>query len=64
MKKAFLIVAVLFSQCAFAQNNSTPHLLKNDGKVRLIVNNEPLLLLSGELHNSSTGSAHRMRIFG
>ena len=30
MKSTFLMVAILFSQIAIAQNKSNPHLLKND----------------------------------
>ena len=36
-----------------AQNNSIPHLEKNNNTVRLIVHNNPFLIHGGELGNSS-----------
>lgn len=55
MKKIILIRAFLFSLLASAQN-TMPHL---DGG-KLIVDSEPYVMLAGELHNSSTGSLHKM----
>lgn len=44
-----------------AQNNTLPHLETNkQGQTHLIVEGQPYLMLAGELHNSSTGSAHYM----
>lgn len=62
MKSLILILAVtLFSNFCFAQSKSIPHLEKRNGKVQLIVDDEPFFMFSGELHNSSTGSAHYMQ---
>lgn len=62
MKSLVLILTViLFSSFCFAQTKSIPRLEKQNGKVQLIVNDEPFFMFSGELHNSSTGSAHYMR---
>lgn len=59
--KQLLFMLFLSLNIAFAQNKSIPHLETKNGNVQLIVNNQPFLMLSGELHNSSTGSAHYMR---
>ena len=61
MKKIVLLIAVLSSQLIIAQTKFLPHLEKKDGNVQLIVNDKPFFMLSGELHNSSTGSAYYMR---
>jgi hypothetical protein len=61
MKLLLSIAAVLSLNLALAQNKSIPHLEKIGGTVQLVVNNELFLMLSGELHNSSAGSAHYMR---
>jgi len=61
MKIIILIVVVLFGNIAYAQNNSMPHLEKKDGRVQLIVGDDPFLMFAGELHNSSAGSAPYMR---
>ena len=45
---------------AEAQENAFPHLQKNHGCWELMVDGQPYLMLAGELHNSSTGSAHYM----
>jgi beta-galactosidase GanA len=61
MKNIFLFITVLFCNYSIAQNSSIPHLEKKDVLVQLVVNDQSFLMMSGELHNSSTGSAHYMR---
>lgn len=61
MKTLLSVIAILSLNLAIAQNKSLPHLEKRGGAVQLVVNNEPFLMLAGELHNSSAGSAHYMR---
>ena len=44
-----------------AQQKALPQLVTNrQGQTHLIVDGQPFLMLGGELHNSSTGSAHYM----
>jgi len=45
---------------ANSQKQGLPRLEKKNGKTELIVDGKPFLMLSGELHNSSAGSAHYM----
>lgn len=61
MRQILIVIAVLFCQAIIAQTSSVPHLENRNGSVQLIVDNEPFYMLAGELHNSSTGSAHYMR---
>lgn len=61
MKRIIFIGAVLIWNIAIAQPKSIPHLEKIGGAVQLVVDNEPFRMLTGELHNSSAGSAHYMR---
>lgn len=61
MKYTISILIILSTLFGTAQNTSLPHLEQQNGQSLLIVNGEPFLMLSGELHNSSTGSAHYMR---
>jgi hypothetical protein len=61
MKSILLFITVLFCNYSIAQISSIPHLGKKGGMVQLFVNDQPFLMLSGELHNSSAGSAHYMR---
>jgi len=61
MKQLLFIIAILSLNIAVAQNKSVPHLENKNGSVQLIVNNQSFLMFSGELHNSSAGSAHYMR---
>lgn len=61
MKQILFLIAMLNFSVAIAQNNTIPHLETKGGSVQLTVNNQPFLMLSGELHNSSAGSAHYMR---
>lgn len=44
-----------------SQNRSIPHLEKQANPIKLIVRDKPILLLAGELHNSSTSGAAFMR---
>jgi hypothetical protein len=52
-----------FTLVANAQSNeqTIPHLEKQGSAARLVVNGKPILLLCGELHNSSTGGLDYMR---
>jgi len=61
MKNLLFLIAILSFNFAIAQSKSIPHLEKIGGTVQLVVDNEPFRMFSGELHNSSTGSAHYMR---
>jgi len=61
MKQLLFLIAILSLNIVVAQNKSLPHLENRNGNTQLMVNNQPFLMLSGELHNSSTGSAHYMR---
>jgi len=61
MKQLLFIIAILSLNIGVAQNKSVPHLENKNGSVQLIVNNQSFLMFSGELHNSSAGSAHYMR---
>lgn len=61
MKQLLFLIAILSLNITVAQNKSVPHLENKNGSVQLIVNNQSFLMFSGELHNSSTGSAHYMR---
>lgn len=61
MKSILIFITVLFCNYSIAQISSIPHLGKKGGMVQLFVNDQPFLMLSGELHNSSAGSAHYMR---
>tara|TARA_R110000822_G_scaffold279554_3_gene401266 strand:+ start:573 stop:2384 length:1812 start_codon:yes stop_codon:yes gene_type:complete len=60
-REIFLMIVLGFSQITTGQKKEIPHLEKLNGTVQLIVNNEPFTMLSGELHNSSTGSEHYMQ---
>lgn len=58
MKKvSFLTVLLLifFLSVGRAQNN-IPHLQKSGNTIHLIVNNKPLLMIAGELHNSTSST--------
>lgn len=61
MKQLLFLIAILSFNMVFAQNKPIPHLETKNGNVQLIADNQPFLMLAGELHNSSTGSAHYMR---
>ena len=63
MKKLLSLTLSLLmaSGTMLAQDASLPHLETNkQGQTHLIVDGQPFLMLGGELHNSSTGSAQYM----
>ena len=60
MKGILIFIAVVLSNYSIAQISSVPHLAKKGGVMQLFVNDQSFLMLSGELHNSSAGSAHYM----
>lgn len=60
--KNLMVVFVLLITCnSYAQKSTLPHLKKINGQTEIIVDGKPFLMFAGELHNSSTGSAHIMR---
>lgn len=61
MKNLLFILALFSLRLVVAQTSSIPHLEEKDGKIQLIVHDKPFLVLSGELHNSTAGSAYAMR---
>ena len=62
MKFLFAIVLSFVFVSIKAQITGTgiPHLEKRNGQTQLVVDGKPFLMLAVELHNSATGSAHRM----
>jgi hypothetical protein len=62
MKKltAFLIMLLTITSLN-AQKSSIPHLKRVGNTTQLMVNDVSFLMRAGELHNSSTGSAHHMK---
>src|SRR3954462_12893620 len=62
-------VALVFSLALFmgiratilAQSNAAPHLEKRGSATQLIVDGKPFLILSGELHNSSSSNLDYMK---
>ena len=61
MKKLFLsLLCMAGMTLAMAQNNAIPHLETINGVKHMVVDGKPFLMLSGELHNSTGGSAHYM----
>lgn len=61
MKNLFLCIVFFAASNLFAQKTSLPYLEKQNGKTEFLVDGKPFLMFAGELHNSSTGSAHSMR---
>ncbi len=63
MKKIFLIIAISFAAqlSCIAQIQGIPHLIKKGATQQLMVNNEPFLILGGELGNSSASSIEYMQ---
>lgn len=62
MKKASILLfsfLILFLTKGNTQNN-IPHLKKNGKATQLIVNNEPFLMIAGEVHNSSASTIEYM----
>jgi beta-galactosidase GanA len=56
-----LLLASLQTAVVFAQQNDVPHLEKRGAATQLIVDGKPFLILSGELHNSSSSSLEYMQ---
>jgi beta-galactosidase GanA len=61
-----LLIAVLFfsfiqGQAQTAALNNLPRLVKKENAVQLLVNNEPYLIMGGELGNSSASGSEYMR---
>lgn len=59
--KLITLVLCLMAGSALAQEPSMPHMADLGHGQQLIVDGKPFVMLSGEIHNSSTGSAHYMR---
>ena len=63
--KPFLLPTLLLSAALgltiYAQQNAAPHLEKRGAATQLIVDGKPFLMLSGELHNSSSSSLDYMK---
>ena len=57
---AIALSLVLIGARAQMADPAIPHLDKRNGQMQLIVDGKPFLMLAAELHNSATGSAHRM----
>ena len=58
----FLVLSLCLAPLAvWAQENGTPHLEKRGAATQLIVDGKPFLMLSGELHNSSSSSLEYMK---
>lgn len=60
MKRIFLLSASLFILLTTVAQNPIPHLEKKGSATQLIVNNQPFLILGGELGNSSASSTEYM----
>ena len=56
-----LLFTVLQTAALRAQDASLPHLEKRGAATQLIVDGKPFLMLSGELHNSSSSSLEYMK---
>jgi beta-galactosidase GanA len=60
-KLCVLPIVLLFSTLATSQQSAPPHLEKRGVATQLIVDGKPFLMLSGELHNSSSSSLDYMK---
>jgi len=60
MKRILFIITLFVITPGYSQIPSLPHFEKTKRGSQLIVHDKPFLMLAGELHNSSTGSAHYM----
>ncbi len=56
---AVMLLSVYASSAALA-DNATPHLEKHGSATQLLVDGQPLVMLAGELHNSSSSSLEYM----
>lgn len=59
----FLFLTLFFASSHFgiAQNKVSPFLKKNGNATQLVVDGKPFLMISGELHNSSSSSVEYMK---
>jgi len=57
----FLLCVLIGTALSRAQENGAPHLEKRGGTTQLIVDGKPFLMLSGELHNSSSSNLDYMK---
>src|SRR3954454_12673624 len=60
IKRLFLLL-LAGAGVLFAQQSAAPHLEKRGATTQLIVDGKPFLMLSGELHNSSSSSLEYMK---
>jgi hypothetical protein len=51
----------LLAQSSAPPSSAVPQLVKNGGAVQMMVDGKPLLMLAGELHNSSSSSLAYMK---
>jgi beta-galactosidase GanA len=58
---AALLQGILFSTTAASNYNRIPHLEKQGSAARVVVQGRPMLLIAGELHNSTCGGFASMR---
>jgi len=58
---AYFLVAVSIGAAALNAQSSAPHLEKRGSATQLVVDGAPFLMLSGELHNSSSSSLAYMQ---
>lgn len=57
-----IILSLCYSLATFAQNNNEiPHLVTQGNATQLVVNQQPMLILGGELGNSSSSTMDYMR---
>jgi beta-galactosidase GanA len=66
MRKLFALVSLIlvlaiFNSLAQTQSPAPPHLAKLGAATQLVVDGKPILMLSGELHNSSSSSLDYMQ---
>jgi hypothetical protein len=57
----FLLCVLVGTAFSGAQENNAPHLEKRGAATQLIVDGKPFLMLSGELHNSSSSNLDYMK---
>ena len=62
MRKTIITLLLSLTMCSSVwSGNHIPYMKVVNGTKQLIVNDQPWLMLAGELHNSSTGSSHYMQ---
>ena len=57
----FGLILFVYGQTENSQKKGLPHLERKGNSARLVVNGKPMLLISGELHNSTCGGFEYMR---